>query len=252
MLDHCMLDMYSQSGLLDHHMQYLLNQGLISKEERTYSLTEKGMAAAKFLSRVVEAADPVLTEGVGEDEKMQQTDGIKIGKFRRDNLESLVDFWIERYEMKAEDRDRVRSGFDRTTRKRNTVRFLAWDSGRVVGFLAGRTVPLASKGTTLAKVKHRGVLGYIESAVVSTKRSDTMEIMGGLVDAHEQYYRSKPNCKGTFVPNVTPELEFSDRMLFHVLQEKGFFVQNISYQMRKDFEPGQFIGIRPPADKVKT
>jgi len=144
--------------------------------------------------------------------------------------------------MKPEDRDRVRKGFEKRVTMRGTVRFLAWDAAKVVGFLAGRTVPLTSGPTVFSKHEHRGVLGYIESVVVNLKTTDAMDIIGALVDAHEKYFRSKPNCKGSFVPNVTPELEFSDRMLLHVLQEKGFFVQNINYQMRKDFQPSLFMG----------
>jgi len=94
LLDHCMLDMHTQSGLLDHHLQHLLSQGLIIKSERTYSLTKRGLAAATFLAKAVQMADSIPLEEETEDEHMEHMGQGKTKVKVESSQEPILKAWL--------------------------------------------------------------------------------------------------------------------------------------------------------------
>ncbi len=249
LLDYCSLDILSQSGLLHHHLQRLVDLGFVGRSGRTYQLTSRGDNASTLLTEVVQAAEHILRKTKNGGETVEEKNGIKVEKLPKHKLEAFVDFWIEEYHIDPNERDQIRDRFEKAISKRGSIHFLAWGSGQIVGYLAGRSLALEPLATRFAKRKTQGIVGHMDNIVVRGR--DPMEakcIISALVDAHEKYFKSKPSCRGICADDVQPERM---NMVFQVLQEKGFYVQNLSATMRKDYQLGQRPGDRVPEGFIK-
>ena len=249
LLDYCSLDVLSQSGLLHHHVQRLMDLGFIERSGRTYQLTSHGDSAAGLLAKVAEAAERILGETRNGGKIVEEEDGIKVEKFQKNRLEAFVDFWLEEYQIDPSERDQIRDRFEEAISRRRSIYFLAWDSEQIVGYLAGRSLALRPLATRFAKLKTLGIVGHIDNIVIRAKHpTGARRIITALVDGYEKYFKSKPNCQGICADGVQPERM---NMVFQVLQEKGFYVQNLSAVMRKDYRPDQRPGDRVPEELIR-
>jgi DNA-binding HxlR family transcriptional regulator len=224
LMDHCALDMYSQCGLLNHHIKRLMDSGLIARHDHGYSLTPKGSTHFRFYTEILEASARILSGS--EEDGVVNPEGIVVEKFIKDNLESLVDFWMKKYHIDLANRERIEQTLGEAVNRRGRVHFLARDNKQIIGYTAGGTMVLRD----LVTGKQSGVVGRIEEIVTADGR-DPRPIIRALIDANEEFFRSRSNCKGV-VGKTRPEMTDTN---FIVYQEKGFHVQNLEAWMRKDF-----------------
>ncbi len=237
-LDYCDLDIQQQCGLLDYHLRQLVENGMVTRTSQEWQITQTGIRAGRLIERIVEICDDLpKTDVVDVDVASVVGKNIKVAKLTKDNLESFVDFYIGKYSINAKNRDRVSEIFRKHIGRRSTIAFLAQDSTQVVGYIDGEAVNQSRGYEGWARGQKTGILGYINSIEIAPKKEkhDPREIVGALIDAHEEYFRSRPNCNGLWVSNFSPEIHEWGRLISRMLQEKGFWVQNISYHMRKDF-----------------
>jgi len=179
LMDHCGLDMYSQCGLLNHHLSRLMDSGLIHRDDRGYSLTPRGSTSVRLYTKILQVSARILGEDE-EEEDVKREEKIVVEKFVKDDLESLVDFWMEKYHIELAHRDRVRETFANAVAKRGRIHFLARDNKQIVGYAAGGTMLLRD----LVTGKQSGVVGRIEE-IVTTERRDPRPIIRALIDANE-------------------------------------------------------------------
>jgi len=241
LMESCGLDIFNQCGLMDYHLKVLLESKVLKKGE-TYELTEFGKRIAEFL-------DTVQNMKVGE-KRMTETEyipNIRIERFQKEHVEAAVSMWMRIFGL---DSKYIKKGIEHFQHLvfgvGSSVCFVAIVEDKIAGFLEGEQVKLGSFCETY------GVLGYVHGrdrswiAPEFGKLELQKYIFAKLVEVFSDCFKSL-DAYGLFSPDIAPEMNKFDPVLRKVLEEQGFHVQNITYEMRKDFklpcthEPGKVL-----------